>query len=80
MNKQTKKCAREDCVAMTTKEYCQPHAPRNHKRYPCQWPGCVRNCRKDFCHVHVPQYMNRKNERARAIRAASLPVNAIQAN
>lgn len=80
MSKPTKKCARENCLTTTTKEYCVIHAPHHYKLNPCAWPGCTRNCRANFCHNHNPTLLQNKNEKARLARKEARYASLLRAN
>jgi hypothetical protein len=57
------KCLNNECVILTTKEYCSSHAPRHFKLNQCKWSGCINRCRKEFCHNHNPTTMHNRYQK-----------------
>lgn len=60
---QLHKCAKPDCNAQCSKEFCRHHSQNLND---CKHPGCKRRCRNEFCRDHKPETMAKA--RAYAIR------------
>lgn len=58
------KCAKPECNAKCSKEFCRQHIKKLNM---CLYPGCDNNCRKVFCHYHNPETMKRATEYQRKL-------------
>lgn len=61
------KCAKEDCNAQCSKEYCRHHV---NKKNNCKHPGCHYKCRKEYCFKHNPATMEYSRQYAMKYREA----------
>ncbi len=68
VEKKLHKCAKNDCDAQTSKEFCRHHSVVYHV---CGHPGCARRCRREYCNWHNPITMERKRQRIAEIRRAA---------
>lgn len=58
------KCAKIDCNAKTSKEFCRHHVVKYNQ---CPYEGCLRRCRKEFCGFHKPEVMEYRRNRYNTI-------------
>jgi hypothetical protein len=63
------KCAKVDCEAKTSKEFCRHHSVVYAN---CTYPNCYRRCRptRNVCHNHTETEMQRKRDQIAATRLA----------
>jgi len=64
-NTRLHKCAKEDCNALCSKEYCRHHVVRYNN---CSYEGGWRRGRKEFCGYHKPEFMEKHRIAMRRLR------------
>lgn len=62
---QLHKCAKPDCNAQCSKEFCRHHSVKYNQ---CKYNGCTLRCRKEYCKNHNPITMEKDRQRMTNIR------------